>query len=139
MRRGYSRINNGWWGFRGALGRTRTCDLLIRSLKTCVITGPSLSADFAYSSWKSDFALRLFSVPFGSVLFLLLPHCCHSSKLRLYALIDPSQPKTVAGGAQGYDTVQALSAEKIRYLGVGEAALVMDGRDVVHADMSRLG
>ena len=59
--------------FCGALGRTRTCDLLIRSLNWYVLTGSRLLANPANSGRKSGFALHLFSVPFGSVLSLLLP------------------------------------------------------------------
>src|SRR5919199_6707101 len=63
-------------GFNSALGRTRACDLLIRSLNWQVLLGSSLLANSLYSGRKRSFALCVFPVLFGSVLSLLLPHCC---------------------------------------------------------------
>ena len=62
--------------FRSALGRTRTCDLLIRSLNWQVLLGSSLLANSLHSGRKRGFARCGFSILFGSVLSLLLPHCC---------------------------------------------------------------
>src|ERR687896_2468948 len=77
--------------FCSALGRTRTCELLVRSLNQSVLTGPSLSADLAYSNPESGLALHGYSVPFGSVLILLLlllPHCCHMPPTAVCAVVD---------------------------------------------------
>jgi hypothetical protein len=46
----------------------------------CVLARPSLLRNYAFLSRGRGCDLTPFSVPFGSVLLLLLPHCCHGSR-----------------------------------------------------------
>ena len=56
----------------------RTRDLRDHNPNGYVLTCPSLLGNSAYLNRKSGFDSSVFSVPFVSVLSLLLPHCCHS-------------------------------------------------------------
>jgi hypothetical protein len=61
--------------FRSALGRTRTCDLLIRSWFARVLVRPSLSKDLTYLGRLRRFMAAAFPFPFGSVLTRLQYGC----------------------------------------------------------------
>jgi hypothetical protein len=81
-------------GFWGALGTTRTCDLLIRSLIWHVLTGSIESANLARFSRKSGFVLCVLTVLFSSVLSLLLPRCCPAGKVRSSSWRDSEPLRT---------------------------------------------
>ena len=73
--------------FKSALGRTRTCDLLIRSWFARVRIRPNVSEDLAYLCRLSHFIATLFSSLFSSVLARLQ-----------YGCSTASGPREAAGG-----------------------------------------